>query len=111
MGARSTMSSPAHESVRANARRGSTSFVCGRWESVDPLWKAGGSVSFDPKTLEKAFPTQAKEKEKRVQLWKELDNNGNSFVSLAEFDSWFNNYTKRYEDANRKKGSPPPQAN
>jgi len=76
---------------------------------VDPLWKAGGGVSLNPKTLEDAFPTQGKEKQKRVQLWKELDNNGNSFVSLAEFDSWFNNYTKRYEDANRKKGSAPAQ--
>lgn len=69
------------------------------WESVPDLWKDADKANFDKGALEKAFPTAKASGAARDEAWSELDFNGNGYVSLAEFDKWFNERTIRTEGA------------
>lgn len=62
------------------------------WDTVPDLYKREDGVTFDKAKLEDIFPSHddAEGEAKRAEAWKLLDNNGNNSVSLAEFDSWFN---------------------
>lgn len=61
------------------------------WGSVSSVWKEGDH--FSPSALEEWFPASPSAKEKRKELWRVLDSNGNGYVSLAEYDAWFNTRT------------------
>lgn len=63
------------------------------WQSVLPLWKDDDGSNFSRDALESWFPADPTKKPERKELWKSLDGNANGFVSLAEFDGWFNNRT------------------
>ena len=71
------------------------------WESVLPLWKKGSN--FDRDALEASFPCDPKAKSVRAELWRGLDGNGNGYVSLAEFDGWFNKVTMGVEAKKAKR--------
>jgi len=62
------------------------------WDTVPDLYKRKDGVTFDKAKLEEIFPSKddAAGEAARAEAWKLLDNNGNNSVSLAEFDSWFN---------------------
>lgn len=65
------------------------------FDKVPDLWKKGDI--FDKAKLEETFPGDKGSAKVRAGLWKDLDNNGNGYVSLAEFDGWFNKTTLAIE--------------
>ncbi|KAJ8605825.1 hypothetical protein CTAYLR_000595 [Chrysophaeum taylorii] len=67
------------------------------WESVARLWKDEEGSNFSRTALEEWFPADPSKKEQRAELWKGLDGNGNGYVSLAEYDGWFNARTLQAE--------------
>ena len=67
--------------------------------SVPSVWKDSEGINFDRAKLEEVFPGARTARSARNGLWSSLDYNGNSFVSLAEFDSWFNQHTISVEGA------------
>lgn len=69
------------------------------WGSVPDLWKDDAKANFSKEKLEEVFPGQKSAGSKRNKLWRELDNNGNGYVSLAEFDGWFNQTSLAVEGA------------
>ena len=70
------------------------------WEQVAACWKESDDPDdFDVAVLEEVLPGGKDDasKERRQAIWKAMDNNGNRFVSLAEYDGWFNQHTMAYE--------------
>ena len=63
------------------------------WSSVADCWKDGDKMQFDAGVLESVFPADHDQKQKRSDIFKAMDGNGNGYVSLAEFDDWFNRAT------------------
>jgi hypothetical protein len=63
------------------------------WSSVADCWKDGDKMQFDAGVLESVFPADHDQKQKRGDIFKAMDGNGNGYVSLAEFDDWFNRAT------------------
>ena len=60
-------------------------------------WKADDGDDFDAKALELYFPAAKDHEgaEARKAIWKSMDNNNNKYVSLAEYDGWFNQSRSR----------------
>ena len=62
------------------------------WAQVSKCWKVDDGDDFDAKALELYFPAAKDHEgaEARKAIWKSMDNNNNKYVSLAEYDGWFN---------------------
>ena len=62
------------------------------WAQVAKCWKVDNGDDFDAKALELYFPAAKDHEgaEARKAIWKSMDNNNNKYVSLAEYDGWFN---------------------
>ena len=62
------------------------------WAQVSKCWKVDNGDDFDAKALELYFPAAKDHEgaEARKAIWKSMDNNNNKYVSLAEYDGWFN---------------------
>ncbi len=62
------------------------------WAQVSKCWKVDNGDDFDAKALELYFPASKDHEgaEARKAIWKSMDNNNNKYVSLAEYDGWFN---------------------
>ena len=62
------------------------------WAQVSQCWKVDDGDDFDAKALELYFPASKDHEgaEARKAIWKSMDNNNNKYVSLAEYDGWFN---------------------
>ena len=62
------------------------------WAQVSQCWKVDDGDDFDAKALELYFPAAKDHEgaEARKAIWKSMDNNNNKYVSLAEYDGWFN---------------------
>ena len=62
------------------------------WAQVAKCWKVENGDDFDAKALELYFPAAKDHEgaEARKAIWKSMDNNNNKYVSLAEYDGWFN---------------------
>ena len=58
------------------------------WPQVSKCWKVDNGDDFDAKALELYFPASKDHEgaEARKAIWKAMDNNGNKYVSLAEYD-------------------------
>ena len=69
------------------------------WAQVAKCWKVDNGDDFDAKALELYFPAAKDHEgaEARKAIWKAMDNNNNKYVSLAEYDGWFNQHTGRLE--------------
>ena len=78
----------------ASARR--TGLRWTRFEAVDGAAVENGD-DFDAKALELYFPAAKDHEgaEARKAIWKSMDNNNNKYVSLAEYDGWFNQSRSR----------------
>ena len=77
------------------------------WATVNQCWKsAADAADFDVAALETYFPAAKDDagQEARKAIWRAMDNNGNRYVSLAEYDGWFNQHTIKEES---KRGSRP----
>jgi hypothetical protein len=75
------------------------------WQRVHPMWKDDDGSNFDRRVLEKFFPAHRAQRSERRSIWRALDPNRNGYVSLAEFDKWFNEHTLRAERARGKKSA------
>jgi hypothetical protein len=75
------------------------------WQRVHPRWKDDDGSNFDRRVLEKFFPAHRAQRSERRSIWRALDPNRNGYVSLAEFDKWFNEHTLRAERARGKKSA------
>ena len=67
------------------------------WSHVAACWKAPDGTRFDKGVLESLFPADVSAKDRRHAIFQAMDGNGNQYVSLAEFDDWFNRATCAYE--------------
>ena len=67
------------------------------WAQVSQCWKVDDGDDFDAKALELYFPAAKDHEgaEARKAIWKSMDNNNNKYVSLAEYDGWFNQSRSR----------------
>jgi len=67
------------------------------WAQVSQCWKVDDGDDFDAKALELYFPASKDHEgaEARKAIWKSMDNNNNKYVSLAEYDGWFNQSRSR----------------
>merc|ERR1719171_316735 len=65
---------------------------------------ADGS-NFDKNVLEKFFPAHRSKRSQRREIWRAMDDHRNGYVSLAEFDKWFNVYTLRAERTRGEKSA------
>ena len=67
------------------------------WAQVSKCWKVDNGDDFDAKALELYFPASKDHEgaEARKAIWKSMDNNNNKYVSLAEYDGWFNQSRSR----------------
>ena len=67
------------------------------WAQVSKCWKVDDGDDFDAKALELYFPASKDHEgaEARKAIWKSMDNNNNKYVSLAEYDGWFNQSRSR----------------
>ena len=70
------------------------------WEQVAACWKEKNDPDdFDCDVLAEVLPSakDAAGQAARKVIWKAMDSNGNKYVSLAEYDGWFNQHTMAYE--------------
>ncbi|KAJ1454088.1 hypothetical protein M885DRAFT_618336 [Pelagophyceae sp. CCMP2097] len=75
------------------------------WDDVAKRWKDEDGSNFSKLVLEQTFPGKRETQPARLKLWRELDGNGNGYVSLAEFDGWFNRHTLGIEKVRGQKSS------
>jgi hypothetical protein len=75
------------------------------WDRVASMWKDDDGSNFERKTLEKLFPAHRSKRSERRSIWKAMDSHRNGYVSLADFDKWFNEHTLRVERSPGKKSA------
>ena len=69
------------------------------------MWKDDDGSNFDKNVLEKFFPAHRSKRSQRREIWRAMDDHRNGYVSLAEFDKWFNVYTLRAERTRGEKSA------
>jgi hypothetical protein len=75
------------------------------WERVPRMWKDADGSNFDRAALEKFFPAHRAQRSERRSIWRAMDSHRNGYVSLAEYDKWFNEQTLGAERARGKKSA------
>ena len=70
------------------------------WPQVASCWKESDDPEdFDAAVLAEFLPSGKDEaaQKRRGEIWKAMDSNGNKYVSLAEYDGWFNQHCIAFE--------------